>query len=50
MTGFEGNRHICPKRFRIASTRVSLDQGAVEVNRNFWGVLNLKGQIDSLVP
>ena len=38
MTGLEGNRlSICPKRFRIASPRVSIDRGAAEVNRNPWG-------------
>ena len=44
MTGLEGNRiSICPERFRIASPRVSIHRGADEV-------LNLKGQIDSLLP
>ena len=33
MTGLEGNRlSICPKRFRIASPRVSIDQGAAKGN------------------
>ena len=36
MTGLEGNRQIyLPERFRIASPRVSIDQGVAEVNRNF---------------
>ena len=52
MTGLGGNRQIyLPKRFRIASPRVSIDRGTAEVNRNPWeAILNLKGQIDSLLP
>ena len=39
MTGLEGNRlSIYPERFRIASPRVG------------EAILNLKGQIDSLLP
>ena len=30
-------RSICPKRFRIAYPRVSIDRGEAEVNRNSWG-------------
>ena len=38
MTGLEGNRQIyLPERFRIASPRVSIDQGKAEVNRKSWG-------------
>ena len=52
MTGLEGNRQIyLPERFRIASPRAPIDRGAAEVNRNSGeAILNLKGQIDSLLP
>ena len=37
MTGLVGNWQIyLPERFRITSQRVSIDQGAAEVDRNFW--------------
>ena len=53
VTGLEGSRQIyLPERFKIASPRVSIDRGTAKVNRNSWGgdPLNLKGQIDSLLP
>ena len=38
MTGLKViDRSVCPERFRIASPSVSIDRGAAEVNRNFWG-------------
>ena len=38
MTGPSGNMLcICPLRFRIASPNLSIDRGAAEVNRKFWG-------------
>ena len=46
MTGLEDNRQInLPEGFRIASLRVSIDRGALGE-----AILNLKGQIDSLLP
>ena len=38
MTGLEGNRQIyLPREIKDSLHRVSIDQGAAEVNRNSWG-------------
>ena len=44
MTGLEGKgTSICPESFRIASPRISIEMFGE-------AILNLKGQIDSLLP
>ena len=49
MTGLEGNKQIyLPREIR---DRVSIDRGEAEVNETLGeAILNLKGQIDSLLP
>ena len=52
MTGLEGNRQIyLPREIQDRLPKSSIDLGFASVNRTLVeAILNLKGQIDSLLP